>query len=561
MSPTLYVSDIFKAAQHGCPVSLIENLRKHENTNIDSTDAAFKTALWISIERGDVNAMSCLIKAGANIDKSYCLQFTPLMLAVHKENAEMLHILITEGAKINPRDSSGLSALMQACSKGWTYGVQNLLRAGADMTFRDIRGKTAVMIAIEDGHANCLDMLLKSGANFNDKDFHKHTPLLLAMMRNDPECVKVLVNAGACVNQAGSQGDTGIMLSVMMRSAKSLSFLLESGADPNIPNKNQVYPILYAVKNGNLEILDLLVKYGARLDVQDKEGSTALLLAAKYAHTACFVYLLEQGAHTETKNREGLTAAMVAAGTSYDCLVAMDESAPLWINFRCNSGKTALTYAVLWSSVKCVHKLLELGADVNTQDKEGITALMNTMRPAPDKMISLYYQRVSEDWESRFTILNLLLEAGANLEISDRGGRTAVMYAAKPGVPVSMMECLTSAGARTIPKSALYMTALMHAAQSGNAPCIKHLIGLGNDVNSFDKLEGWSALMFAAEGNSPDEDKFECLEVLLKNGAEVNARVIIMISRFSNLISVTAHHSKVFLEVDVSKNHRIPQRT
>jgi ankyrin repeat protein len=72
--------------------------------------------------------------------------------------------------------------------------------------------------------------------------------------------------------------------------------------------------------------------------------------------------------------------------------------------------------------------LLANGADVNTRDKRGRTALMWAVLPTDD------YPRGSAEgdpitWQRKLLAMQLLLEGGANVNARDGRGWTALMYA------------------------------------------------------------------------------------------------------------------------------------
>jgi len=78
------------------------------------------------------------------------------------------------------------------------------------------------------------------------------------------------------------------------------------------------------------------------------------------------------------------------------------------VNWRDNSGRTALWYAAFAENTGFIALLLEHGADVNAQDEAGRTAL----KQAAD----LCYT-----WDVR-----ALLDGGADPTIVDKRGRTAL---------------------------------------------------------------------------------------------------------------------------------------
>lgn len=96
-------------------------------------------------------------------------------------------------------------------------------------------------------------------------------------------------------------------------------------------------------------------------------------------------------------------------------------------NFR-NHGMSVLSWAAIAGDEPVVHRLLDLGADVNYVDPDGATPLIYAAgAKAP-------------------AVVRLFLAAGADANSPDRYGQTALMAAAEGG-DVETVEMLLKAGA------------------------------------------------------------------------------------------------------------------
>jgi ankyrin repeat protein len=88
------------------------------------------------------------------------------------------------------------------------------------------------------------------------------------------------------------------------------------------------------------------------------------------------------------------------------------------------------------------------------------------------------------------------LQAGADVNARDGGGRTALLHAVRGG-QLAAVRALMEAGAGLDERDQEGRTALMEAARRKEAMPALPLVTGGADVNLADK-EGWTALMFAA---------------------------------------------------------------
>ena len=156
--------------------------------------------------------------------------------------------------------------------------------------------------------------------------------------------------------------------------------------------------------------------------------------------------------------------------------------------------------AAMRADMYAVRALLKEGADVNSAQGDGMTALhWAAMRDNVD-------------------MAQMLLYAGANVKATTRlGGYTPLMLAAKNG-NATMIRALAKGGADVKATTSTGVTPLMLAAQSGHADAVKALIELGSDVNAQESVRQETALMFAAAANRTD-----AMAVLLQNGADVKA--------------------------------------
>ena len=113
-----------------------------------------------------------------------------------------------------------------------------------------------------------------------------------------------------------------------------------------------------------------------------------------------------------------------------------------------------------------------------------------------------------------------LLKAGANINAQDRHGMTALMSAAKNPDP-NVVKALMAGGANMYVKDQRGWTALMFAAaaERPNLGVVKAFLDAGADANAIGS-GGVTPLMLAAAKN-PDPD---VVRVLLKSGADVYAK-------------------------------------
>ncbi len=124
-----------------CLLSAGGNPNAHFGTILD-------TPLIWAARRASVDAVSLLLRNGANPNEQNALGWSPLMVA---GSGAVARILIDHGADLNARDKKGMTALMSAAMWGKLDRVDLLLKAGADTALADARGWTAETYAEKGG--------------------------------------------------------------------------------------------------------------------------------------------------------------------------------------------------------------------------------------------------------------------------------------------------------------------------------------------------------------------------------------------------------------------------
>ena len=154
-------------------------------------------------------------------------------------------------------------------------------------------------------------------------------------------------------------------------------------------------------------------------------------------------------------------------------------------------GQTALIYAAGNGQTDCVTELINAGAEVNIEDNNNNIALQYAVHKGDDNCLKelLSESEIDHMDNSGFTALslacakgftscaNLLLEAGADVNIVTKNDTTALIEAATWDHP-DCLQLLIDAGADVnfiTPKYAALSTAALHA----NHRCVEKLLSAG----------------------------------------------------------------------------------
>lgn len=399
---------------------------------------------------------------------------TPLMYAARNGDRDTIQTLIAAGASVNARERlRGTTALMWAAEQSHAGALQTLIAAGADPAARsnnDTKGNGAYL-------ANPVKQRLTSAFGAKGDQFGKNqakgktkqlpnadavdvvaaadaaaaaaafgrtrdtqggalTALVYAARQNCLDCVRVLLDAGADVNQTTNYGWSPLLTATQNRNYRLAALLLDRGADPNLRNNGGWSPLYIATDNRNIEMGDyptpradldhleyikLLLARGANPNIRVcgsrsnpagtsdaqrcvgdstetrtnftmqwlfEDGATPFLRAAQSSDTDLMKVLLAAGADPKIRTAHDVTALAVASGIAWVEGVTFE-----WSRAR---------------NVETVKMLLDLGIDPNQQDDEGRAALHGAAH------------------KGRNEVVQLLVDAGADLEMHDMGSRDTV---------------------------------------------------------------------------------------------------------------------------------------
>jgi len=223
-----------------------------------------------------------------------------------------------------------------------------------------------------------------------------------------------LVEKGADVNQPDPQGWTPLQNAARQRKDGMIKALIELGADVNRPDDSGMTPLIAAAMRDHVPSIKVLIEKGANIEQPGQQGFRPLALAIAENKYESAKALMEAGAD--------LSAASGADGLTPLMLIAAQTSPAEGARFLPGSTRPS----------DIARGLVERGAEVNAQAKNGVTALMiaATHNSAP--------------------MIGLLMDAGADPAIKNQQGQTATDVATKNGNLEAAQAILVLSSGRSV---------------------------------------------------------------------------------------------------------------
>ncbi|GFR99598.1 ankyrin repeat protein [Elysia marginata] len=281
--------------------------------------------------------------------------------------------------------------------------------------------------------------------------------------------------------------------------------ILESGLSSfNGDRSDRVPAVLECVSSGipgdkadsaKCEILKLLVHAGADIDLRSPEtprgdrlaGCTAALLAARQGYVRCLQFLVESGADLSITSAAGETILMVAAVNNRVNSVRylIHHLSPSLLDHKDKTGKTALMVAASASGaskgrLQCLDLLVEAGAELDVQDQKDFTALMLAIK-ARNTATAMF-----------------LIRHGALVNTTSLFGETPLMLALQTG-SADVVTLLMEKGALVNSVPGIAETPLKYALKSCEDETVGVLLERGA-ISSTVSREGETLLTFAKNG-------------------------------------------------------------
>jgi ankyrin repeat protein len=343
---------------------------------------------------------------------------------------------------MKPTDDSSIS-LIQAVLEENLEAVQLLLRAGETPDSQQHSQQTPLQIAARQGNLAIVKTLIEAGAKI-DLGWD-YPPIYEAISNGHLEVVRELISAGTDINCALDEDDNTILLEAVSHGHLDIVMLLvESGADVDVQGESGT-PLIEAVEGGHRAIYEFLYPL-----VSNRETR---LWADTHAHSR-FKITEEQN----RKRQDRLVEELVESASLGDL---EKIQALLLKNVQVNSanseGQTALNAAAVAGHLQLVKFLLSVGADANLFDNHEDESNFET------PLMSL----VRTKHPNRLEIMKCLIQGGANPNLKNSDGFTAIVYALDcPGTPKDIedgIKALINAGADINTSDNRGMSLLGHA--------------------------------------------------------------------------------------------------
>jgi len=402
-----------------------------QRIDVNAPDVEGMTALHWAAHWDDLDTAKQLLRAGANAKASNRYGVTPLHEAATLGSAAMIETLLKAGADPNAVYGEGETPLMAAARTGSVDAVKMLLTFGATVDAREtFRGQTALMYAVAENHANVVKLLIELKADVNARSIHYEFP-------------KLTGGNGGIIHDRAEGGLTPIFFAARQGAVETADLLIAAGADLKAVEPQYGFtPMQTAIFNGHYDLAARLADKGA--DVNDGSLYTAVEMRnlARYSNRPN-----PPEADKELSSLDIIKHLLARGADPNRVYTKRIPPRQAQGDITVTPGATPLYRAMKATDLTVARLLLDKGANPSSAIKDGSTPLMMACGMGARRIATDEDVIEKTGTADPLDAVKLFVEAGADLDVQNDLGNTALHYAAQTGA-TRIVEYLIAKGAK-----------------------------------------------------------------------------------------------------------------
>ncbi|UTC62905.1 ankyrin repeat domain-containing protein [Treponema sp. OMZ 787] len=435
---------------------------------------------------------------------------------------------------LNMKDEDGNSLLHIAAIQNDTMILRFLINMDANIEAKNNMGATPLAAALNNEAYDAVKVLIEYNANIFAQDNEGEKPFYTACKNNVPN----LILSSQTLKQKDENHDTALHLAVKAIDKQLTEQILAIETTETKYNKEGLSPLGIAYKYNDFEVSAEIASMLLLAGIQPMGKNFSEFETASLARN----YSMRFG--------DGETLLHIFARKGYTGFLKFLIKKNIPIDVKDASSSTALHEAVYNGNVEAALLLLQAGADPNSRNSSGNTALHLVMPEA-----------------SRSKLVSELIKAGANPNLKDNYGETPLHIASRVGMNDEILDLLLKAGADINERNKKGQTPLILAIERNQTQQANFLINHGADIHAEDK-SGESAFIHAVniglpmvqyvvtEKNSTDRDSTGSTPLHLAISRKASKDIIYYLIEKKSLINTRNKIGNAPLHIAAENNYR-----
>jgi len=416
-------------------IEIIEEQIKQGNDITKLNKNAFDGVVYAILENTDINTIKYLLsKKGNNVNKKTHDGRTYIFWAAYKNNLQLLKYVVSKGAKTNLIDSHGYTVLNFAASAGQTnikmydylikmkaniktdknhkganvlllvapylenYSlVKYLVSKGATLKDADTNGNGLFEYAAKGGNIPFLKILIKKGID-KGTNAMLFASQGLRRKKNSLETYQFLESVGVKANVIDNAGKNPLhAIAYNTTDLETYAYFISKGVATNLQDAEGNSPFMNAANSNTLAVVAFLSPTVKDINLKDKNGRSALAKAVQRNTLDVVQFLLEEKANIATVDAKGNSLSYYLLQTfnanepaNFEEKLSVLQKNGLVLNSLQNAGNTLVHIATERNNLALLKRLNSFNIDVNTSNKEGLSALQVAAMTSKNTKILAY---------------------------------------------------------------------------------------------------------------------------------------------------------------------------
>jgi ankyrin repeat protein len=416
-SNSMAIDPVVMAINAQAPNETIMYLLTQPGNGVAKLTHDARTYLHWAAAKGNVEIIEYLLNKGAKMDVQDSHGATPLFFAASsgQQNAKVYDIFLARGIDLKKSlNADGANVLLLGIAGDKDLTLTNyFISRGLDINGTDAAGNNAFSYAARSGNIDLLKVLLQKGVK----------PSANAMLMAAQSGGRRGGSAGATLatyqyleglnikpTARGKNGEN-VLHSIVRKQKQNdiIQYFLDKGVDVNqVDEEGNTVFMNAASANRDTMVIGMLLGRVKNINQANNKGITALAMALKSNSPEVVNLLINKGADVKALDLSGNNMAYYALESyrapggpgervfngpkaeDFDAKLSFLKEKGLDVATAQKDGNTLYHLAVVKNDLVLLKRLQPLGIDINSQNKEGLTALHKAALVAKDDVLLKY---------------------------------------------------------------------------------------------------------------------------------------------------------------------------
>ena len=383
------------------PLESIKYMLSLEGNEVNKATHDGRNYLMWAANRGNTALMQYLIDKGSDIHIVDDHGYNPMTFAANagNKNTAVYDLLLANGSKIEDATRSGANALhLLIPSLKDTKLITYFQEKGLDIHAKDKDGNGLFNYAAKKGNIDMMNTLISMGLSYQGLNKVGGNAMMFASRSsrgytNPVHVFEYLDSLGIESDVVTYEGKTPLHnLSGSSKDPAALEYFINKCVNVNQIDKDGNTALLNAVRGNNMVAARTLAPMSRDINHANEDGYTALTYAVMRSSKEAFDFLMEKGADIKQLDTKGRNLVYHIFNSyngrnskAFHSFLEEAQKHGLALTPTYEGGNTLIHLAIAKGHIELLNKALELGVDINTKNKDGLTPLHLAAMKAKNK--------------------------------------------------------------------------------------------------------------------------------------------------------------------------------